>query len=425
MKLTKKLQGSILIYAIFIMLIILIIIGMLIMASYLNSNFVSGIQNKEKVIDNVQSGLLLALSKPDITENEGEITLSLFGGLFDTIRISKKRWGIFDLVIVSSGFQNFLFKKMAFVGGFYKTENMTAFYLPDQKRALAVCGNTLIHGKCMLPSAGVKSGQIEGRFYERNNTVYGNVFISESEFPSLRTEIKGISVNAIIKKYIFDNYHSTYIISDITESVKKNSFQEETLIYYDEGPTLIRNTVLEGNIIIISETKITVDSSAVLTDVILCAPVIRIKKNYKGSLQCIASDSITLDGECYLKYPSVLFLNHSSKDGQEYLQIEEKSRIIGLVIVNTCFDPDKKHISCHISEGASITGQVYCNGFFSIKGNIYGSLYAKGILLKTSSGLYENYLLDAVIDERLLQDYYAGIDLIEISASQKIMKWVY
>ena len=61
-----------------------------------------------------------------------------------------------------------------------------------------------------------------------------------------------------------------------------------------------------------------------------------------------------------------------------------------------------------IEEGVNIIGLVYSNGYTSLRGNISGSLFCQGFLLRTHSALYENHLLNVQINADALPSFFVG-----------------
>ena len=77
-----------------------------------------------------------------------------------------------------------------------------------------------------------------------------------------------------------------------------------------------------------------------------------------------------------------------------------------------------------ISEKSVVYGHIYSNGYVDLKGTVDGSLMCNKIVLKTASSVYENHLLNAVIDATRLSKYYVGINLVDESNVKKVVKWL-
>ena len=96
-----------------------------------------------------------------------------------------------------------------------------------------------------------------------------------------------------------------------------------------------RSVTLQGNIILVSKSKIQVEPSARLENVILIAPEVIINSNVRGSFQVFASERIRVKQDVALNYPTslVLLKGEESKpntEGIPELQIDKNSIIKGI-----------------------------------------------------------------------------------------------
>jgi len=77
-----------------------------------------------------------------------------------------------------------------------------------------------------------------------------------------------------------------------------------------------------------------------------------------------------------------------------------------------------------IEKGARVEGQIYVDGFADIQGELWGTVWCQKFLLKTASSVYENHLLDAVIDRTKLSEHYVGSAIITSGKKKKTIKWL-
>jgi len=89
----------------------------------------------------------------------------------------------------------------------------------------------------------------------------------------------------------------------------------------------------------------------------------------------------------------------------------------------TIFVIGKKYWSS--SKECQMIGQIYSNGYSSFDGVLFGSFYTTGFIKSSSSGLYENYLVDVCIDSKRLPAEYCGISLINKSNEKACVEEVY
>ncbi|NQX98794.1 MAG: hypothetical protein HRT73_13085, partial [Flavobacteriales bacterium] len=150
-----------------------------------------------------------------------------------------------------------------------------------------------------------------------------------------------------------------------------------------------------------------------------------LEKNTKGTMQIFAQDSIWIEEKCQLNYPSVIALiGKGNTEISRKIIIEEDVLIKGVVFLyNENFD--RKHQALiSIGEKSEITGQVYSSELLELKGKVIGGVFCKKLLLKTPSSVYENHLMDAVINRKDLSEYFVGVPLTEVIKNQRIIKWL-
>ena len=164
--------------------------------------------------------------------------------------------------------------------------------------------------------------------------------------------------------------------------------------------------------------------STKLEDVILIAPQISIKSGFKGTFQAYAIQSIHVDENCELGFPSQLCAIHSegkyNPADSLIISIGNNSKLSGAAIIESFGLP----AFIKIGKGAQISGQVYCPGPVELKGEILGSLYCNSLYFETPKAKYYNHLLNSKIDFTSLSKHFVGIDLLTESSNRAIIKWL-
>ncbi len=103
----------------------------------------------------------------------------------------------------------------------------------------------------------------------------------------------------------------------------------------------------------------------------------------------------------------------------------KNSSLMGVIFTNQSeFASDLQQTLITIEKEALLTGQLYADGFVDIKGEVRGTIWCNKFLLKTNSSVYENHLLDAIIDRSKLSAYYVGSGIIASGKTKKIIKWL-
>lgn len=416
------LKGGALIFAIILALLISIISSSLIMFGYLNSLETEIQFNRDRVMRNVNSGLMLLMSDQDIVGLNETKVLDLFSEGKDTITLSRKSWGGFEVACVKGSSGGFEFERSAILG-IKEADTLQALYLADLDRQLALCGKTVLKGTCSLPRSGIKRAYIEGQNFIGDKFVNGNIQNSTRDLPSLNKDQVQILKNEFGGAGETDSIIS-YDPGEPGDSIRV-PFSGKTLRIVSDG-IIILDQNFSGNIRIVSQREIRVMKGASLENVLLFAPVIRIGEGFTGRLQAFASDSLLVEEEVKLLYPSVLAcLRNSSSPAVIYLGLGKKSEVTGCVLADNggIFDiRQNAHIS--LDENSKVTGQVYSSMSIDLKGSVFGSVYCRTFLLKTSSGVYENHLLNAAIDRTELSKHYLGSNLLSPGRRKGVLKWL-
>lgn len=418
-------KAGALFYAIVISLIIAITSSALILSAYLTRIQYENLEVKRQLNLNADSGIKLLLSKQSLVELNQEKTIDLFNKGIDSVILVRKFWGAYEIIISKAVFRNYSSARTAQVGFYPDNDHLYSLHLSDKDKPLALCGNTLIKGTAYLPKAGVKRAYIEGQSFSRSLLIEGKIIQSDRILPTFNTELIE-NINAVFFNKSITSNDSVLVIENVlTGDSLNNSFQNKTLVFSSSVPIIISDGLYSGNIAVISDKQITVSSSAQLKDVLLFAPKIIIEKKFRGNIQVFASDSISIAEEVTLTYPSIVGLISSNiSTSTPIIVLNKNDTIIGSVFIIKNQVAAMQPVRLLISEEAVVFGQVYSTGYVDLKGRINGSLMCDNIMLSTASSVYENHLLNAVIDVSKLPEHYTGINLVEESKVKKIVKWL-
>ena len=421
MVLLKKIKGGALQYVLVISVIIAIIIFAFISLIYLQRRTSIKHQFSKQTIANTQLGLDYFKVK-EVAYNQ-EINLDFLDNTEALTTIVKKHWGVFDLAIVTSQIKNERFQKIGLLG----TQNVKrdALYLKDNNQSLVLVGKTKITGSVSLPQQGVKSGNISGISYSGNQLIYGNTKTSTSSLP----KIKNIDYLKSISKNYRDESYENFELED--ELKLHQSFSKNTLIYEDGNPIILSNISLNGNIMIVSKTAITVRPSAILENVILIAPTITIESKTKGNFQAFATKNINIQSGCQLKYPTALVLldeekkeiNINQKETEVYqIKIDKNNVIRGVIMYHSDSKSTNFKAQINVEENVIITGELYCSKNIEMRGSVFGSVYTNNFIANQSGRIYINHVYNGVINADKLPIQYSGLQINQPSNS--VVKWV-
>jgi len=417
----KKISAGALQYTLFVSVLIVLLISTFLMLTFLQNHFKTKANFHVQSIQNADLGFQFIADNNISYEEEKSIEIS--SAINSYISLTKKHWGVFDLVTVKSNVNDILFQKTGIIGGFQKEK--PALYLEDNNSALVLVGNTKIQGSTFLPKNGVKRGNIAGNSYYGEQLIYGAIKQSNENLPVIknRNYIKELSKGLVVVANSND-----LLLEEGLKSI--NSFSNPIKIYKQEGTINLREIHLTGNIIIQSDTLIRVYKTAELSDVILVAPSIEIGDFVTGNFQGFSTKNITVGANCNLMYPSALVLNEKivsntihKNNSFSQLKINSNTLIKGIVAFLATDETNNYKPQLVLEEQAIITGEVYCEKNFELKGMVNGSVYTSGFIANQYGSVYQNHIYNGEIIQSNLPQQYVGLSLE--NANPTIAKWVY
>lgn len=412
----KRLPARALFYAVIVSVFVAMISGAMLLSSYHQHMLMGYYQTQERLMDNCQSGVELILGAK--ATGIPQVRVDLFQQEKDSVRLEQKAWGLLDVATVKSWsgqgiYQDSIIK--TFLLG--KETPDYALSLSEGTSPLYVCGNTQIVGTAFLPTEGVERGYfhvVQGKPYTGEKLIYGKKEI-----------VKPTDMN--IYKERFDDLNA---LQDLNGNI---SLEQDSILQPFNQPTLIlkggrfntANLVLKGNVIVVASERIEVAANTFLEDVLLVAPEIIIQSGFQGSLQAFAWDSLVVESGVFLDFPSVLCLlpYEERTNFSPEIILQEGAEMIGTLMVPSFrYNTYKSKVT--IGATAKITGQVWVNGVLQHKGIVYGSVLCTEFLLQTPAGVYENYLLDAIIDRTLLPKTYLTPSLLGTKDYKQVLKYL-
>lgn len=412
-------------YAIVISILMAIISGMCILSFYFSDIEFQSCEMIQRLNVNATSGLNLLLDDRSVTEMNEGVILDLFGKGTDWVELKTIPWGAFEIAIAKAKSKSNFSSRIAMTGHPIDELNLYSIYLMDENKPLAVSGKTVIRGNAFLPSLGIKRAYIEGQSYQGSELVYGQIMNSKKTLPEFNKQQLDNIQEMFSEKRITNSDSVIETASELGGDSIVNSFEKNTMVFMSKEKLTISSGLYSGNIAVFSDREVLIESDAVMRDVIICAPKVRIKENFKGNVQVFSSDSITIEKNVSLNYPSVLGLISNDKSSKvSSIQIGENDTIKGTVFSYQKIEAPLKQMNIELGKKSVVMGQVQTNGSVDLKGCIYGSLMCRKIMLRTSSSVYENHLLDATIDITRLSEHYVGADFISFDSPKKVIKWL-
>jgi hypothetical protein len=409
-----RLRSSSIYYALFLSIVIGVLLGGMVLFSGMNRQFQRQLNIEKQLRDNALSGVEYGLAFSDEIPADQSLDLRLFGEGIDSVKIRKKQWGAFVIIESKATHGNYSVSKIALAGRENNSGDPNLFVV-DQDRPIAICGDTRIEGKAMLPQAGLKRAYIEGKNYTGDEMFYGTRGLSAKNLPPL-DEAYISSLAAVRSDFVgWDNSEDSIFVS----------FAEAPLHFVDDGTVTLANIVLEGQIMIESRDSIYVAATAQLENVILKSPVIYIQNGFSGTVQLLGSKKVVLEENVRLLYPSVIGLVEEEFPAEHSSQITigSRSQVIGSVFLFSRDPNFRLPVQLNIAPFSAIDGFVYCNGKTQLRGTVNGHLYTDKFYLETQSSKYENHLLDAKVLDQLPEEFIY-INLVKSTNPLKRIEWL-
>ncbi|WP_442845046.1 hypothetical protein [Leeuwenhoekiella sp. H156] len=420
-----KIKAGALQFTLLIGVLILLMLSSFVLLSYTHQRFRSQNSLLEETIKNASKGVYYALQRDrQFTEYDIVFKAPYFKE-FEEVQVSATSWGIYTHVKSVASSKNYTFERNALIGSKGQKENRNALVLANTFSPLVLVGTSTIIGDVTLSEYGVNPGSIGSTYFIGNTLVDGKIEIDNSE---TLPQLQGHFIREIERLRKSLPNKSGNIIR-YTGKPRYNSFKEETKWIIDSRELTLNDTIT-GNIIIHSDTKITVAPDAYLKDVILAAPEVIIQSGVEGNLQIFASKSIEIGNQVNLNFPSALVLvseaNYSTEADSETsisIKIGSESVVMGSLVFlgdqpNFNYQPE-----VFIDKGASIYGEIYCEQSLELKGNVYGSVLTRTFVSREFGSVYRNHIYDGTINSNILTSEFSGLHLD--STTKNVAKWVY
>jgi len=336
----------------------------------------------------------------------------------DSVSLKSLPWGLYTVGLCKAFAGHDTLYKAFSMASAIDSAKWAVLYLIDEDRSVSVSGSTMIRGNVFIPKAGIREAYVDGKAYQGDQRlVQGQKHDSQKSLPSL--QIDRLAYLDQLKT------HFTDTVLRGNDSMACSFFSPAKVVYFRKRVMTI-GAKLSGNIVLLSDTAVTIGGT--LQNVIVYARSIHVGAGFKGTCQLFATDSITVDPNCTLGYPSCLGLlrYRNDKQTQGKISIGENCVFTGAVFT---WEKEKSTLQTLIDVGRNVKiyGQVYAMGLvrFNQGGDISGSLFTNRFLYQSAHTTYENYLVNTRLDEQGLFPFYLSSPLFPVSAKkQKVLQWL-
>lgn len=336
----------------------------------------------------------------------------------DTSIIRHQSWGAFSLITAET-FKFPLLRQRSALTGVVQSPVLPCLYLPGNSTGLKITGNTRLEGTVFAPNAQVERAYIAGKNYTYNQLVFGKTEKSETGLPPLKPFWRNLEARLFIQ----NQPAKDYVAIDSVYTFGK------PLTYYQQTAPIVLSNRISGNVVIHSFDSIYVEARAHLENVILIAPVVRFESGFQGSVQVLAQERIICEKEVLLRYPSVLTLNERKdflQPGRRKIILDENSQVLGGILITTQTFDFRNLPFLEMHPGSLAAGIIYNSGESEVFGSVIGSLFTYQLSARTGGGMYGNHLVDALISQERLPDYFLLPGWLESQekVKPKIIGWL-
>jgi hypothetical protein len=404
-----KIKAGVLPYVLTLALVISSICMMMILMAYYNGLEISKYRTGLKLNRNATSGLNYLLASNDI-EYGFPIQLDLFGDGNDSVLLSKKPWGLFEVNYVRAHQGDHRLTKIALSGKKILQLRDMAVYLSDNNVPLSLIGETEIIGNAVLPKAGVKPGYINRRSYNGSELIYGSVEQSRNRLPDLNYLLLS-QINSFDQVSAYEPF--------LTNEPNHKKYSFDVLgTYVIEGSNLVISDSLQGNLVI-KAGVVNITSTAYTENIIVIANKVTIEDGFTGSLQVFATDSISVGVNCNLLYPSGITCHSISNNG---IKIGANSQVSGYVL--SLGEGNLRDTALKLEKGVSVTGYVYCHKSVELEGIVNGSILCDNFKYVSGTGVNMNNLVDVRVNVKNRSIYVLAPWIFSYESDSEVVKWL-
>ncbi|TWI85740.1 hypothetical protein IQ13_0905 [Lacibacter cauensis] len=413
-----NLKSSSLISTVTVFLIVAIVLLSLIQLAYYERIEITKRDVSERLDYQIEQSIRLLLSN-NFHQKDTTVNMCLFDEASDSVMIKQHKWGLFTIAFIKAHYGHFEKSKSFLYGNRLPHYMNQSLYLADHKRSLFLVGQTKLVGDLTIPDAGIKPGYVNHKGFSFESLYQGKSSGSKPTLPSLDT-LEVARLQNLVD--LIDSTKRRVIQSKLVANSITAGFDEETYFYLSSDSISLRNILLAGNVVVVSNRHIAIDSSAILKDIIVIAPSVTIGKGFKGNLQVFATHSLILKDRVTLDYPSVLALiGLSTETRVTKVTIEEDVTITGIIMAIQGKQKNPPYV--HIDNGFLLEGIYYCNGFSSLAGKVNGTVLVDYFIHESGNILYENYLVDVEINRQKMSDFFIGAPIFSSPGKKDIIQW--
>ena len=351
--------------------------------------------------------------------------LDLFGEGRDSVTVEKKPWGAFDVAVVTAANAHFADTAVALLGSQFTAINQAALYLAEERIPLSVGDDAQVRGQAYVANAeSAHPANLPALGAPRTGApITGALHASRPQLP-----INGDSALARLRDYAALRLQAWLPAGSRTITglgSRRVSFFGAAMVIFQPEPATLQHLALAGQIVVVSSRRLTVEASAQLDNVLLLAPVVVVKAGFRGRVQIIARDTVEIQHDCELAYPSAVCAYAGTTTPAQVL-LGENTRVRGLVVAaNATGGGAAATAVVRMAAGAAVEGQVFSTGTVENCGAVRGSVMCRRLIYRTPTSFYNNYLVNAVLDRPGLPAAFLTSPLLNAGAPIGVIAWLH
>lgn len=258
-----------------------------------------------------------------------------------------------------------------------------AIWVCDRDHSISLSGEAEISGELFLPKNGINYINPSFDTFRGDIIPAAKIHTSNKDLPS---------VDSTYLQLMRDLRNPSVSVSQIP--LEYHSFSND-VIY--ASVTDNEDIYAKGRIILYGD-KIHISSSCKISDIILIARYVTIESGFSGALQIMASDTVEIEKNVYLHYPSGVYI-HGNRD-KAFLHIGSDSNIEGYAIIEGNAEGGNGFVAdIHYRQehGSQLTGLLFVDGIAHLEGSVVGAAYLKECYYLSGEKMYSGLIYNAKI----------------------------